>query len=62
MLTADPQIAGLADRFGRWLGSFIWIGVEVTLDNKQPVELVLIEAGQRQIESGGLQIAEFKPQ
>jgi hypothetical protein len=26
------------------------------------VELILIEAGQRQIEAGGLQIAEFKPQ
>ncbi|MGA7452834.1 MAG: hypothetical protein WBW73_16680 [Rhodoplanes sp.] len=61
MIAADSQIAGFADRFGGWLGSFIWIGVEVTLDNKQPVELVLIEASQRQIESGGLQVAKFKP-
>ena len=57
MLAADPQVAGFADRFGGWLGSFIWIGVQVTLDNKQPVELILIEAGQRQIEAGGLQVA-----
>ena len=61
MLAADPEIAGLADRFGGWLGSFIWIGVHVTLGDKQPVELVLIEASQRQIEAGGLQIAKFKP-
>jgi hypothetical protein len=59
----SPQIhrsAGLADRFGGWFGSFIWIGVQVTLDNKQPVELILIEAGQCQIEAGGLQNSLFQ--
>ena len=62
MLAADPQIAGLADRFGGWFGSFIGIGAQVTFDHKQPVELILIEAGQRQIEAGGLQVAKFKPE
>ena len=62
MLAADPQIAGLADRFDGWFGSFIRIGVQVTLDNKQPVELVLIEPGQRQIKAGGPQVPELQPQ
>jgi hypothetical protein len=61
MLAANPQIAGPADRLGGWLRSFIGIGVQVTLDNKQLVEFVLIEAGQRQIKPRGLQIAELKP-
>ena len=62
MFAADPQIAGLADRFGGWLGSVIGIAVKLRLDDEQAVEFVLIEAGQRQIEPGGLQIAKFKPQ
>ena len=62
MLAADPQIAGLADRISRRLGGIIGIAAHVVLDHKQPVEFVLIKPGQRQIESGGLQIAEFKPQ
>ena len=62
MLAADPQIAGPADRFGRRLRRIIGIAVQLGLDDEQPVEFVLIETGQRQIESGGLQVAEFKPQ
>ena len=54
MLAADPQIAAPADEFGGRFRSFIGISVQVTLDNKQPVEFVLIKAGQRQIEAGSL--------
>ena len=62
MLAADPQIAGAADRIGRRLRSFIGIAITAGFDDQQPVEFILIEAGQRQIEPGGLQIAELKPQ
>ena len=61
----SPQIhrsPGLLIGFGRRLRRIIGIAIRVGLDDKQPVELVLIETGQRQIESGGLQIAEFKPE
>ena len=52
MLAADPQIAGTADRIGRRLGRVIGIAFAVGFDDQQPIELVLIEAGQRQIEPG----------
>ena len=62
MLAADPQIAGTADWIGRRLGSFIGVTIQLGLGDKQPVEFVLIEAGQREIEAGGLQVAKFEPQ
>ena len=61
VLAADPEIAGPADRIGRRLGRFVGIAVQLVLDDQQPVELGLIEAGQRQIESGSLQVANLKP-
>ena len=52
----------LADRFRRRVGRIIGVAVQLGFDDKQPVELVLIKPGKRQIEPGGLQIAEFEPQ
>ena len=62
MLAADPEIAGLADRISRGLRCILGITIAVGLNDEQPVEFILIEAGQRQIESSLAQVAELKPQ
>ncbi|MBM3530572.1 MAG: hypothetical protein FJX62_21020, partial [Alphaproteobacteria bacterium] len=62
MITADPQIAGAADRLLWRFGRVIEIAVGVGVDQQQFVELVGIEAGQRQVEACVTQITKFEPQ
>jgi hypothetical protein len=45
MIAADPQIARLADRINRRLRRIVGIALQVGLNDKQPVEFVLIKPG-----------------
>jgi len=59
---SDPQIAGTADRPGRRLRRIVGIAAHIKIDDEQTVEFVLIETGERQVESSFAQITKFKPQ
>ena len=65
MRPEQPEIARPADRVDRRLGDFVLALASIALvaePGEQPVQLVVVEAGQAEIEALALQITEFEPE
>ena len=62
MRAEQPEIAGPADRVLRRLGDVVLVvaGAGGVLAAEQPVELVVVEAGQAQVEAVELQVVELE--
>ena len=65
MVAEDPEIARSADRIGRRIGDVVLtvaVDLVITEPGEQPVQLRVVEAGQRQVETVALQVAELEPE